>query len=135
MIPRGGRLHETITLASDRDVVKARRAVSKAMDGLNAGALRKTRLVTAVSEIARNAVVHAGGGELRIFRHEHPLSLSVICEDSGPGIADIPLALSDGYSTAGSLGRGLGGARRLVSEFEIDSVVDSGTTVRMLGMA
>ena len=131
--PDNGRLVETITLASDRDVAQARKAVSRAMDDLKARPVRKTRFVTAVSEIARNAVKHGGGGRLRIYAHQPADRISVLCEDHGPGIADIGQALVDGYTTGGGMGRGLGGARRLVDTFDIESRPGRGTTVRMTG--
>lgn len=134
-IPRDGRPVETVTLASDRDVALARKAVSRAMDAIRARTIRKTRFVTAVSEIARNAVAHGGGGSLSIYAHEAPPRISVTCEDRGRGIEDVERALTDGYTTAGSMGRGLGGAKRLADGFEIDSVPGRGTIVRMLGRA
>lgn len=120
-------------LAADRDVAAARRAVGRAMDEMRSRAIRKTRFVTAVSEVARNAVVHGGGGRLVIFAHDAPPRISVVCEDRGRGIADVELAMADGYTTAGSMGRGLGGARRLVDAFEIESAPGRGTVVRLMG--
>lgn len=128
-----GRKIGTVTLQGKSDVAVARREVGKIMDGLSAKPIRKTRFVTAVSEIARNTVVHGGGGVLTIFVHERPPAVSVTCSDEGAGIADISVAMQDGYSTARSMGRGLGGARRLVDDFEIESGEGRGTTVRMLG--
>ncbi|WP_370161042.1 ATP-binding protein, partial [Limimaricola soesokkakensis] len=109
----------------------ARIAVSKAMDALGARALRKTRFVTAVSEIARNALDHGGGGVLEIYRLDRPRRIMIRCSDQGPGIADIDQAMTDGFSTARSMGKGLGGARRLVDAFRIESRVGAGTTIEM----
>ncbi|MGR3571662.1 ATP-binding protein [Brevirhabdus sp.] len=135
MIPRNGRLVGSVKLVGDRDVALARREVSAAFDAAGGRAIRKTRFVTAVSEIARNAVMHGGGGSLSVFVHEgRPTRVSVVCTDQGPGIADIDKALSDGFSSVRSMGKGLGGARRLVDEFEIRSSSETGTTVRMIGV-
>lgn len=120
-----------IALRSDRDVARARRAVARAMEDLGARAIRRTRFVTAVSEIARNAVVHGGGGEMTVFVHGDPPGVSICCQDNGPGIENIKLAMSDGFTTAGGLGQGLGGARRLADSFEIETAPGAGTTIRM----
>ncbi|PSK87112.1 serine/threonine-protein kinase RsbT [Limimaricola soesokkakensis] len=120
-----------VELRQERDVAAARIAVSKAMDALNARALRKTRFVTAVSEIARNALDHGGGGVLEIYRLDRPRRIMIRCSDQGPGIADIDQAMTDGFSTARSMGKGLGGARRLVDAFRIESRVGAGTTIEM----
>lgn len=136
MIPRNGRLVTTVKLVTDRDVTRARRAVAEAFDTAGARAIRKTRFVTAVSEIARNAVMHGGGGEISVFVHDgRPARISVLCVDQGQGIDDLQQALRDGFSSAGSMGKGLGGARRLVDEFEIQSTAETGTAVRMIGTA
>lgn len=117
-----------VVLSVERDVALARRAVAKAMDGIGAKATLKTRFVTAVSEIARNALVHGGGGRLTAFSDGGVVYVE--CRDDGPGIPDVAAALGDGFSTANSLGKGLGGARRLVARFEIESG-PGGTMVRM----
>jgi serine/threonine-protein kinase RsbT len=90
-------------------------------------------LATAVSEVARNVLVHARTGEivLAIERAPGKLALVVIARDDGPGISDIERAMGDGYSSAFGLGLGLPSARRLVDEFAIESSVDQGTTVTL----
>jgi serine/threonine-protein kinase RsbT len=90
-------------------------------------------LATAVSEIARNIVIHTRGGELSISvaRGGDRRGLVVTARDAGPGIPDLALAMQDGYSTARRLGLGLAGAQRLVDEFDIDSSIDRGTTVTL----
>lgn len=100
---------------------------------LGFGALERTKFVTAASELARNTLVHGGGGQmsLTVLNVDGRTGLRLEFADSGPGIADIGLALSDGYTTAKSLGLGLGGARRLVNEFEITSRPGDGTVVRI----
>ncbi len=131
MIPVDGRLYELVRLDTDRDVAGARRAVTKAMTELGARALKKTRFVTAVSEIARNAIVHGGGGELHVFTHDTPKQVSVICEDQGPGIGDVDTALEDGFTTGSGMGRGLGGAQRLCDTFEIETAPGNGVKIQM----
>lgn len=120
-----------VELRQERDVAASRIAVSKAMDALGARALHKTRFVTAVSEIARNALDHGGGGVIEIYRFEHPRRIIIRCSDKGPGIADIEQAMTDGFSTARGMGKGLGGARRLVDAFRIESRPGAGTTIDM----
>ncbi|SDE47803.1 ATP-binding protein [Limimaricola pyoseonensis] len=121
-----------VELCRERDLAAARLAVSKLLDAMGARALRKTRFVTAVSEIARNALDHGGGGTLEVWQLARPARIRVLCRDAGPGIADLELALTDGFSTARSMGKGLGGARRLVDEFRIESRPGGGTTVEMV---
>ena len=105
----------------------------KAVD-LGFNLIDQTKLVTAASELARNAVQHGGGGSVLV----EPLAdagrrgLRVIFTDHGPGIADVELALKDGYSTANGLGLGLGGARRLSNQFEIVSSPGQGTRVTIV---
>jgi len=90
-------------------------------------------LATAVTEVARNMIVHAGGGELTVIAVDEIGRRGVIvtAQDDGPGIEDIDRAMRDGFSTTGSLGLGLPGAQRLVDEFEIESVVAAGTRVTL----
>lgn len=127
---------ETIALSGDRDVVAARRCVGQALDKIGASLLRRTRMVTAVSEIARNTVIHGGGGELEITAfNDHPSRVETVFTDSGPGIADVARALSDGYTTGNGMGLGLGGAKRLVGEFIIEGQAQGGTRVKMVGFA
>ena len=121
----------TVPLRGERDIAVARIAVSRALDGLGAGTLAKVRFVTAVSEIVRNAVMHGGGGEIAIFAENRPRTIRVRCTDQGPGISDVERALQDGFSTARSMGKGLGGARRLVDRFDLRSTPGQGTTVEM----
>ncbi len=91
----------------------------------------QTKLVTAASELARNAQVHGGGGRfhLEVLNIDSRHGLRLTFEDEGPGIPDIERALGDGFTTGSGLGLGLGGARRLVNEFEIESQVGQGTRV------
>lgn len=93
--------------------------------------LERTKLVTAASELGRNTLVHGGGGSMAIEEVRQPgrVGLQLCFSDAGPGIRDVDQALVDGYSTAKSLGLGLGGARRLVNEFFIDSRPGAGTRI------
>jgi serine/threonine-protein kinase RsbT len=125
---------ETHEVRSDADVVRIRQLVRAASVDLGFGLVDQTKIVTAASEIARNTLEYGGGGTMRI----DPLSegprrgLRLVFEDRGPGIADIARALEDGHTTGKGLGLGLGGARRLVSEFAIESEVGKGTRVTLL---
>jgi serine/threonine-protein kinase RsbT len=97
------------------------------------GAVDRTRIEIVILELTRNLLVHAGGGTLTLTRLSDPVrgpAVEVEAVDSGPGIADIELALQDGYSTAHTLGAGLPGVRRLMDEFSIESTVGVGTRVR-----
>lgn len=98
---------------------------------LEFSSLERTKLVTAASELGRNTLVHGQGGTMNIreLRQDSRTGLELLFEDSGPGIDDIARAMTDGYSSAKSLGLGLGGSRRLVNEFEISSVPAEGTRV------
>ena len=128
---------ECILIATDSDIVMARgRAKELAVD-LGFSRTDQTLIAAAVSEIARNIVVHAGTGEIviRAERGNGGWGMVVVASDEGPGIADLEQALTDGYSTAGSLGVGLPGSRRLMDSLEIDSEVGRGTTVTMLKWA
>ena len=98
------------------------------------GTLERTKFVTAASELARNTLVHGKGGTVTIMEVERDgrPGIKLIFEDEGPGIANIERAMEDGFSTAKSMGLGLGGARRLVNEFEIESTLNVGTTVSIV---
>lgn len=122
---------QVLPLLSDEDVVRLRRQVRDSMVAMGFGLIEQTKIITAASELARNTLRYGGGGEARIVRvHEgvrQGLELSFV--DAGPGIDDISLALSDGYTSGGGLGLGLGGAKRLADAFHIDTAPGSGTTV------
>ena len=122
---------ETLPLLGDEDVLRTRQTVRAWMADSCFTSLANTKMVTATSELARNAVVHGGGGSARLELLDAAgrTGLRLTVEDSGPGIADIEQAMNDGFSTGGSLGLGLGGARRLTQEFEIWSESGRGTRV------
>lgn len=123
-----------IQIATPEQVVVARRAVQERAVALGFGTLERTKFVTAVSELARNTVVHGGGGDMTIVEVQGKgrVGLQVDFDDNGPGIVEISQAMRDGFTTANSLGLGLGGAKRLVSEFAITSSPGAGTHVRIV---
>lgn len=123
----------TLNLEAPGDIARARNLASKAMDSIDASVLKKTRFVTAVSEIARNTLIHGGGGTAQFFIDSAGGATVVMgtFRDSGPGIEDVERALTDGYSTGNGLGLGLGGAKRLVDFFELDTAPGSGVFVRI----
>ncbi len=121
-------------LNSSEDVVRVRQAIRQLASDLGFSLVNQTKLVTAASELARNAVIHGGGGHARIetVSRNGRSGIRVTFEDNGPGIADIELAMKDGFTSAGGLGLGLGGAKRLTDEFEIESSVGKGTRIGVL---
>jgi serine/threonine-protein kinase RsbT len=125
---------ETMPLRGSDDVVRARQAVRARAVEAGFGLVDQTKLVTAASEIARNTVDHGGGGGMRIeiLREGRRRGVRLIFSDEGPGIADIKLAMTDGYTSAGGLGLGLGGAKRLSNEFAIASEPGKGTIVTLV---
>lgn len=122
-----------VAIAHERDVVAARQKGRELAALAGFRPTDQTLIATAISEIARNIVVYAREGEVmfRVIANEGRRGLLVVASDHGPGIADTALAMRDGYSTGKSLGVGLPGARRLMDEFELSSVVGQGTTVTM----
>ncbi|MGA4935017.1 ATP-binding protein [Streptomyces incarnatus] len=126
-----------VPIGSDADLSWVRQQVRQRAAELAFGLVQQTKLVTAASELARNTLVHGGGGHLEIASLGHGgtdgLCLSFV--DDGPGIRDVRLAMTDGYTTGGGLGLGLSGARRLVDEFKIDSEPGRGTTVTVIAWA
>jgi serine/threonine-protein kinase RsbT len=122
-----------IPLRTERDVVSARQQAKDQGERIGLSGTEAVVVATALSEIGRNAVVYAGAGEvvLRIVEMGRQRGLQIEVIDHGPGIPDVDLAMQDGYTTAGSLGLGLPGARRLMDEFEIVSETGQGTTVTM----
>ena len=129
--PLPGTIFEIQEIRVEAHVFRARQAVGRAMDSLGGRVIRRTRLVTAASEIFRNGLIYGGGAETTITTDARDRMVWVECHDRGPGIADVALARRDGYTTGGGLGRGLGGAERLVDAFDLVSAVGEGTIVRM----
>ena len=123
--------NESVPLVSERDIVLARQTVRKAALQLGFSLVDQTKIVTAASELARNAVVYGGGGrlELEIVAENGRQGLRLTISDEGKGIEDLTLAMKDGWTTGTGLGMGLPGTKRLVSEFKITSQPGVGTTV------
>ncbi len=124
-------LDEVIQVRTQQDIVNARHLVRTRAVAAGLRLIDQTKIVTAASELARNTVSYGGGGTLRVETVEDGLrrGLRLTFEDHGPGIADISLALTDGYTTSGGMGLGLSGSRRLVNEFDIWSKPGEGTRV------
>jgi serine/threonine-protein kinase RsbT len=124
---------ETFPVRAQEDVVMARQVVREWAVQLGFSLVEQTKLVTAASELARNTVVHGGGGMmlLQALNNGQRAGLQMVFEDEGPGIENIERALRDGYTTGFGLGLGLGGARRLSNEFELQSTPGRGTRVRI----
>jgi serine/threonine-protein kinase RsbT len=123
--------HETRPLRSSYDVVGVRQIVRKWAVSVGFSLVDQTKIVTAASELARNTVIHGGGGTFRLesLNDDARRGLRLIFEDQGPGIVDIEQALKDGFTSGGGLGLGLGGAKRLSNEFEIASRPGEGTRI------
>jgi len=122
---------DTLSLRSSEDIVLIRQAVRTAAVDLRLSLVDQTKIVTAASELARNTLDYGGGGNVRIqaLQDGSRRGLRLTFEDKGPGIPDVERALKDGYSTGSGLGLGLGGARRLSSEFAVESRPGEGTKV------
>lgn len=122
---------QILPLHSDEDVVRLRKQVRDSMVAMGFSLIEQTKIITAASELARNTLRYGGGGEARIARVSEGArqGLELRFVDQGPGIEDIPLALTDGYTSGGGLGLGLGGAKRLADAFHIDTAPGTGTTV------
>jgi len=122
---------QLVTIASDADVVRVRQLVRTAAVAVALSLVDQTKLVTAASELARNTLVYGGGGgaEVDVVDNGRRKGVRIVFSDDGPGIANLDLALTDGYTSGGGLGLGLGGARRLVDEFDIDTAAGSGTRI------
>ena len=126
--------HEVrVPIKADEDLVAARAEGRAMAERLGFPRPDPTLIATAISEVARNIVVHVGRGEivLKPLQEHNRYGLVVIASDDGPGIRDVEAALRDDYSGRGGLGLGLPGARRLMDEFEVESSADTGTTVTM----
>jgi serine/threonine-protein kinase RsbT len=125
---------ERLPIRASEDVVAVRQQVRKAAQDIGLSLVDQTKVVTAASEIARNTLIHGGGGwgTVEVIEVNARRGLRAIFEDQGPGIPDIARALQDGFTTAGGLGLGLGGAKRLSNEFEIDSRPGQGTKITLV---
>jgi serine/threonine-protein kinase RsbT len=123
--------HETLDIRSSADVVAVRQSARAMAEQVGFSLVDQTKLVTAASELARNTLIYGGGGTVLVELVVNGVRRGVrlTFEDQGPGIPDVTLALKDGYTSGQGLGLGLGGARRLVNDFTIDSAPGSGTRV------
>jgi serine/threonine-protein kinase RsbT len=124
---------DALPLHSDEDVVRARHRVRELAQQAGLRLIDQTKLVTAVSELGRNTVIHGGGGHMEAGVVQEGARVGVWASfvDAGPGIADVDQALAAGYTTGDGLGLGFGGARRLVHDFDVRSAPGEGTTVRV----
>jgi serine/threonine-protein kinase RsbT len=122
---------ETVPLREESDILLVRQLVRECAAEIGFGVLDQTKLVTAASELGRNTLIHGGGGKmlLEALVTNDRRGLRLTFEDEGLGIADLEQAMTDGFTTKSGLGRGLGGSRRLVNEFEIVSRLGEGTRV------
>ena len=118
-------------LQNERDIVMSRQQVRKLTQQIKFTLVDQTKMITAASELSRNTVVYGGGGEMRweIVTKGIKTGLQLAFEDKGPGIPDIDLALTDGWTSGSGMGVGLSGSKRLVNEFEIRTGVGEGTCV------
>ena len=121
-----------IAIRADVDIITARQRGRTLAAELGFQKTDLALIATAISELARNILTYAGEGEIELAHDDRKgrRAIVVVARDRGPGIADVALALQDGYSTSGSLGIGLPGVRRLMDEFELTSAEGSGTTVK-----
>ena len=126
-----------VAIRTDADVVTARQEARTMGAGVGFSSTDLTLLATAISEVARNITTYAGEGEvrLRVLRQGGREGIEVVASDEGPGIADVELAMQDGYTTGNGLGLGLPGTRRLVDDFELRTQPGAGTTIRLVKWA
>jgi serine/threonine-protein kinase RsbT len=124
----------SLPLRSDEDVVGLRKQVRERAVAVGLSLVDQTKLITAASELARNTIKYGGGGGAHLDKLADGLrqGVGIVFIDNGPGIVDLTLALRDGYTTGGGLGLGLGGSKRLVDEFEIDTRPGEGTAIAVV---
>ena len=125
---------DKLPVASDGDIVAVRQRVRSLAVELGFSLVNQTKIVTAASELARNTVVHGGGGtvEIEVLVDGARRGIRLTFRDHGPGIPDLAAALRDGFTTGAGLGLGLGGARRLCNDFDLQSTPGDGTVVRIV---
>ncbi|RYY95541.1 MAG: anti-sigma regulatory factor [Comamonadaceae bacterium] len=122
-----------LPLENEHHIVVSRQTVRALCQGLKFSLVEQTKMITAASELARNTLIHGGGGRMHWALVEAGIrrGLELRFEDEGPGISDITLAMTDGYTTGKGMGLGLPGSKRLVSDFEVLSTPGQGTSVRV----
>lgn len=125
---------DSVNVTREQDTILLRNRVKECATKIGMGLVNQTKLITAASELVRNMLKYAGGGlvNIEIVNKGRENGVRLIFIDKGPGIRDINLALKDGFSTGRSLGLGLPGTRRLVNEFDIQSVLNEGTTISII---
>ena len=121
----------TLTITNEHDIVKVRTLVREWLVQSKYSLIKQTKFMTAASELARNTLIHGGGGEVHFYFLTEALrsGIKLLFEDHGPGIADMTLAMTDGYTSKNGMGMGLSGSKRLVDDFILDSQVGKGTRV------
>jgi len=137
LVERHGRLRVDrvhLPLRGDEDVVGLRKQVRERAVAIGLSLVDQTKLITAASELARNTLKYGGGGEAYLDKLADGLrqGVGIVFIDAGPGIPDVDMALRDGYTTGGGLGLGLGGSKRLVDEFDIDTRPGEGTAIAVV---
>ncbi len=125
---------EAFPIIKEQDVIFFRNRLKEMANRMGMSLVNQTKLITAASELVRNMLKYANGGRaiVEIVSLSNKTGMKITFEDKGPGIADIKQAMQDGYSSSRSLGMGLPGAKRLVNEFNIKSVVGEGTTITVI---
>lgn len=125
---------ETQAVRTENDIVAVRQSVRRWSVELKCSLVDQTKVVTAASELARNLLIYGGGGEvhLEFLRDGSRNGLRVVFEDQGPGIPDVEQALKDGFTSGKGMGLGLGGAKRLVNDFDIKSAPGQGTRITII---
>ena len=125
---------EMVQIRDQNDVVRVRHTVRSVTTQLGFSVVDQTKIVTAASELGRNTLIHGRGGtcSIEILEQDGRKGIALVFRDQGPGIPDVQLALKDGFTTGEGMGLGLGGARRLMSEFAISSQPGQGTTVSVI---
>lgn len=126
---------ERFPIRNQNDIVIIRQRVRTWATEIGLGLIDQTKIVTAASELARNTLEYGGGGEMEMASLKNETlrpGIKLVFEDHGPGIADVSLALTDGYTTGGGLGMGLSGSKRLVNEFNLETEVGKGTRISVI---
>lgn len=120
-----------LPIGSEQNIVASRQLVRTLCQKLKFSLVDQTKMITAASELSRNTLVHGGGGRMRweFLERDGKRGLQLHFEDEGPGISDMKLALTDGWTSGGGMGLGLPGSKRLVNDFEVDSEPGRGTRV------
>ena len=128
------KLLQSCPLATEEDLLNARSAVKMHAKDLNFSVLNQTKIVTAASELGRNVIEHGHGGSMVIESVQSPegTGIRMIFKDSGPGIPNLDLALTDGFTSQKGMGLGLSGSKRLMDDFDLRSAIGQGTTVAVV---